>query len=284
MKLCRARRGKIMTTKWIIDVMEEWAPSEWAMESDNVGLLIGDRARPVSRVLTALDLTESVLREAVQGRFDFVITHHPLITRHIQPINRITADNPFGKKVMTLISNGIGLFCAHTNLDMAPGGVGDLLFDLIGLADKEALIPPKDLNLANNPTLGLVGQLARPMALKALAEHMGKVLGVDCIRYAGAPDTQIKRVGLCGGNGTSPTLIKAALEKKCDVYICGDIDYHLGIDCQERGMALIDGTHYATEIPIAGVIADYIKKAAATCGYELTVQVSQVDGQVFKST
>ena len=89
-----------VTTQWVIDAMEAWAPSRWAMESDNVGLLIGDRTRPISRILTALDLSEAVLREAVQGRFDVVVTHHPLISRYVQPINSITADNVLGKKIL----------------------------------------------------------------------------------------------------------------------------------------------------------------------------------------
>ena len=268
----------IATTQWIIDVMEEWAPARWAVESDNVGLLIGDRSRPVSRVLTALDLSENVLREAVQGRFDFVITHHPLISRYSHPINSITADNALGKKIMTLIGNGIGLFCAHTNLDAAPGGVNDLLFELIGLEGKEYLVPPESLDA---PTMGLMGAYHKDVSLAELARHVGNVLKLDSIRYVGAADKQVKKVGLCSGNGGA--LIKAALANKCDVFITGDIGYHTAVDVLEAGMAMIDGTHYASEIPIAEAITGRIKKASEIAGVELVVQTSQVDGQVFWS-
>jgi len=260
--------------------MEAWAPAKWAMETDNVGLLVGDRTRPISRVLTALDLSEDVLREAVQGRFDFVITHHPLITRHIQPINSITSDNSLGKKIMTLIGYGIGLFCAHTNLDMAPGGVNDTLFDLLGLEQKEALLSPENLDY---PTLGLTGNLSYPMKLSTLAKHVSKVLSIESIRYIGADDQLVQKIGLCGGNGTQPQMIKAALSKKCDVYVTGDIGYHMAMDALENGLALIDGTHYATEVPIAEVISDYIKKIAVNQGIELVVQSTESDGQVFKT-
>ena len=260
------------TTQWIIDIMEAWAPAEWALETDNVGLMVGDRARPLVRVMTALDLSEDVLREALRGRFDFIITHHPLISRHTQPINSITTDNALGKKIMTLIANGIGLFSAHTNLDAAPGGVNDLLFDLLGLNEKEALA-----------SLGLVGYLAQPMELETLARHVEVVLSSAAIRYAGLSDRIVHKVGLCAGNGTNSMLVKAALEKKCDVYITGDISYHLAMDALEAGMALIDGTHYSTEIPIANAIADYIKKSAESHGFELVVQAAQSNGQVFKT-
>jgi len=270
-----------MTTQWIMDVMEAWAPARWAMESDNVGLIIGDRARPVNRVLTALDLSEEVLREAVHGHFDFIITHHPLITRHVQPINRITADNALGKKILTLIGCGIGLFCAHTNLDMAPGGVNDILFECLDLKEKEPLIPPENPDF---PTLGLIGKLSQPMTLAALADHVSRMLSINMARYVGRGDLIVESIGLCSGNGTQPQMLQAVLAKKCDVYITGDIGYHMAMDALENGLALIDGTHYATEIPVAEVIAQYIKKAAEEQGFELTVERAKSDGQVFKST
>jgi len=267
------------TTQWIIDVMEEWAPQRWAAETDNVGLLIGDGTRPLNRVLTALDLSEDVLREAVQGRFDFVITHHPLISRYVQPINSITADNALGKKIMTLIGNGIGLFCAHTNLDAAPGGVNDLLFDLLGLENKEYLIPPEN---PDAPTMGLVGVFSKDISLYELAQHVGDVLKIEHVRYIGGADRQIRKVGFCSGRGNA--LIKAALANKCDVFVTGDIDYHTAMDVSEAGMAMIDATHYASEVPVAEAIAKRVKKAAEIAGVKLVVEVSKVDGQVFGVT
>ena len=267
------------TTQWLIDQMEAWAPAAWAIETDNVGLQIGDLTRPVHRVLCALDLSEEVLREAIRGRFDFIITHHPLISRHVQPINRITADNALGKKLMSLIGNGIGLFCAHTNLDVAPGGVNDLLFELIGLSGKESLSPSKIPEL---PTLGLVGHLPRPLPLAEIAAQMKEVLSSDVIRFIGQADRMISKVGLCSGNGTHPDLVRAALRKNCELYITGDVGYHLAMEAVESGMALIDGTHYATEIPIAAAIANQIKNSAEIHKMELHVECAQTNGQVFK--
>jgi dinuclear metal center YbgI/SA1388 family protein len=267
-----------MTAQWIIDVMEEWAPLNWAMESDNVGLMVGDRSRSVSRVLTALDLSEEVLREAVKGRFDFIITHHPLFTRHIQPINSITADTTLGKKLMTLIGNGIGLYSAHTNLDVAEGGVNDILFNMLALTNKEGLL----LLNENNPPIGLIGYLQEAVSLQDLAKFVGAVLKYGNVRYVGRSELPITKVGLCGGNGTNPLFLKAALAKGCDVYITGDLTYHMSMDMQESGMALIDGTHYATEIPIAEAIAERIRRAAASKGYHIVVEKAEADGQTFK--
>ena len=272
----------LATAKWIIDVMEAWAPAKWAMQSDNVGLLVGDKSKPVNKVLTALDLSEDVLLEAVNGCFDFIIVHHPLISSHVQPVDRITSDTVLGKKIMTLISNDIGLFCAHTNLDVAPGGVNDLLFGVLGLIDKENLTIAKD---SNYPTLGLVGQLSQPMALADFAKYVGNALNVKGIRYTGSSNIQISKVGLCGGGGANQQLAKSALEKKCNVYITGDIGYHFAMSSLECGLPLIDATHYATEIFIAEAIADFIKKSAAAESFsDFVVQSAQNTCQIFNTT
>lgn len=46
---------------------------------DNVGHLVGDPDRGVHRVLVSLDITERVVREAVAGGFDLIVSHHPVM-------------------------------------------------------------------------------------------------------------------------------------------------------------------------------------------------------------
>ncbi|MCL1989149.1 MAG: Nif3-like dinuclear metal center hexameric protein [Firmicutes bacterium] len=297
-----------MDTQWLIDTMEKWSPQKWAMDGDNVGLHIGDRTRKISRVLTALDLTEPVLREAVQERFDFIITHHPLISRHVPPVNSITTDNPLGKKIMTLIANGIGHFCAHTNLDVAAKGVNDLLFDLLLLQNKIPLVPPTEQNY---PTLGLVGDFTMGgdnanwvdsinwldptnavypasevdqtsgITLATFAEHVSKALKVPNIRYVGNQDKPIQKVAICGGSGANAKMLQAAISHKCDVYVTGDIGHHFALDALENGIALIDGTHHATEVQISAAIANHINETAKQQSVEIFAKAAQAQTAVF---
>ncbi|MCL1999085.1 MAG: Nif3-like dinuclear metal center hexameric protein [Turicibacter sp.] len=266
----------IATVDWIIGVMDRWAPQSWAVDSDNVGLMIGDKTRPVNRILTALDLTESVLEEALNEKFDFIITHHPLFSRHTPPIDRITSDTPLGRKILTLINNNIGVFCAHTNLDVAPGGVNDLLFDLVGLSNKEKLA---DGEIA--PSLGLIGYLSPPKELAMLTKNLSLALNSNVVRYTGSPSRLVHKIGICGGRGVS--LIPMALSKKCDAFITGDIDYHLAMNTLEMGMTLIDATHYATEIPIARAIAQHLQATADTNNFQIEAKCTRTNGQMFKS-
>lgn len=250
--------------QWIIQKMEQWAPPSTAEDWDNVGLLVGDETQAVNKVLVALDLTETVLRVALEGRFDWIITHHPLI---FNPINRVTAAEPQSRKIMTLIKNGIGLYAAHTNLDIAKGGTNDLLFDLLGLTGKEPLMEPTPDGLS----LGRIGFLPEPIMLKKFAGVIKETLHQADIRFAGDPDLTVQRVALCAGDASGRRYCQAAARKNCDVYITGDLRYHGVQDALDSGLALVDITHYAGEAPLIAAIAGYIQGEAEKEGLTLPV-------------
>lgn len=122
----------------IAAAIETWAPQWTAWEQDNVGLQLGDRDRPVRRVGVALEITPSVIDEAVRRRWDLVITHHPLFFR---PPRSITTDHAIGQMALRLAEQRIAVYSAHTNLDFAPNGVSMTLATELGLQDVEFLAP-----------------------------------------------------------------------------------------------------------------------------------------------
>ena len=260
------------TVHAISRAMDAWAPAAWAMPRDNVGLLVGDGEGKVRRVLVALDCTDAVLAEAVEGGYDLLVTHHPLFR---DPVLNVTTDTPVGKKIFTLIARGIALFCAHTNLDAAPDGVNDLLFARLPLSEKAPLVP-RDAKHPDTPTIGLVGTLEKPLPLSEWAGQVSVALETPPVRYVGDPDRIVKKIALCGGSGAS--LVSAAIAQGCDVLITGDIRYHDACDANDAGLALIDATHYATEIPIVDAVAAYIMKQFPT----LTVRTARASRQIFK--
>lgn len=103
----------------IADIIERYAPLSLALDFDNVGLLIGDRNKDVSRVLLTLDIDEEVARNAFEIGAELIISHHPIM---FNPIKKITADTPEGRCLLYLIKNNISVYSAHTNLDAASGG------------------------------------------------------------------------------------------------------------------------------------------------------------------
>ena len=118
--------------------MEELFPARWAEEGDPVGLVVGDPAAEVRRVLFAIDPVQEVVAEAAASGADLIVTHHPLLFR---AVHSVAASTPKGRVVHDLISNGIGLFVAHTNADSPPGGVSESLALALGLHEVRPLDP-----------------------------------------------------------------------------------------------------------------------------------------------
>jgi dinuclear metal center YbgI/SA1388 family protein len=128
----------------VIQVFESFSPKGLAMEGDKVGLQIGNLNRKVQNVMIALDVLDEVVDEAIAKNVQLIIAHHPPIFR---PLQRITADDPAGRLIEKLIKHDIAVYAAHTNLDVAKGGVNDLLADALGLEETEVLFPTFETKL-----------------------------------------------------------------------------------------------------------------------------------------
>ncbi|RYM02230.1 Nif3-like dinuclear metal center hexameric protein [Sporolactobacillus sp. THM7-7] len=122
----------------LIQRFEEWAPKSLAFENDRVGLLIGTLSKKVKRVMVALDVLENVADEAAERQVDLIIAHHPVI---FHPLKKVLADEGQGKIVTKCVKHDVAVYAAHTNLDIAEGGVNDMLAERLSLNDPEILKP-----------------------------------------------------------------------------------------------------------------------------------------------
>ena len=221
----------------ITDKLEKSYPLSYACSWDNVGLLIGNREKTVSKVLLALDFDINVAKEAKEIGAELIITHHPVM---FSSINKITSDTPLGSALLFLIENGIALYSAHTNLDCAPGGINDYLVELYGFKNMQHT----DIEPGKEYGLGRISELQSPITLKELASHIGKKLNLEHIYYIGRNDAIIRTAFTCSGSGGS--LISA--DKNVDVFITGDIKYSGAREFHEQGLNVIYAGHYDTEI------------------------------------
>lgn len=114
----------------LIDAMDAWFDPRWAEPWDAVGLVCGDRAEPVGRMLLAVDAVPATVEEAVAFGAQLLVTHHPLL---LTPVHGVPADDPKGALVHRMIRAGIAHLVAHTNADVADPGVSDALADRLGL-------------------------------------------------------------------------------------------------------------------------------------------------------
>ena len=128
-----------ISMKRLEKVMNRIAPLRYAYDWDNSGATIVTHDQ-VNRILLCLDVTEDVLEEAVEGRFDTVLSHHPLI---FKPLKKLVPEDPIGALALKAVANGINLYAAHTSFDCAPGGINDLLADALMLRNKRLFLKEK---------------------------------------------------------------------------------------------------------------------------------------------
>jgi dinuclear metal center YbgI/SA1388 family protein len=123
--------------KTIVETMEGIAPLYLAETWDNVGLQIGNPSKIIHRIMICLEVTHAILDEAIAKNIDLIIAHHPLI---FKPIKAVRTDDAIGKMIHRLIQRDIALYCAHTNLDIASGGINDLLTQIFNIKETKPLI------------------------------------------------------------------------------------------------------------------------------------------------
>ena len=131
-------RRTLKTVVFDLDqAMELIAPTAFAQEWDNVGLLAGDPAAAIHRVLLCIDLTHAVIDEAIRKRIELVLAYHPPIFR---PIVTLRADSTgTDALVFRCVEEGIAIYSTHTALDAADGGTNDVIALLLGIQQTEPL-------------------------------------------------------------------------------------------------------------------------------------------------
>ncbi len=136
-----------------VALIHDWYPPGTAESWDAVGLVAGDPAAPVRKVMVAVDPTEAVAREAAAWDADLLVVHHPLF---LTGVHSVAATTPKGRALAALTSAGCGLLTAHTNADHAVGGVSEALATALGMSRLRPIRPaptePLDVLVAFVPT------------------------------------------------------------------------------------------------------------------------------------
>jgi dinuclear metal center YbgI/SA1388 family protein len=354
----------------IIQLFEQFSPKQYAMEGDRIGLQIGRLNKPVHRVMIALDVLEEVVDEAIEKEVDLIIAHHPLIYR---PLKNIMTDQMPGRMIEKLLKHDITVYAAHTNLDVAKGGVNDLLAEALELSNTEVLVPTHEIHLKKlvvyvpteqckrvkealgnagagaignyshclfsssgigqflpeenaNPYIGDKGKLeqvneerietlfpdylekkvvqamikAHPyeevaydiyrvdnkgeslglgrigeiqeVTLGEFANIVKNALDVPTVRVVGDLQSKVRKVAVLGGDGNK--YISSAKFKGADVYITGDLYYHVAHDAMMMGLNVIDPGHNVEKIMKKGV-ANYLTKVSVERGYDVSIFPSE---------
>jgi dinuclear metal center YbgI/SA1388 family protein len=259
-----------------IDVLHSAYPPELAQSWDAIGLVCGDPAEPVDRVLVAVDATEDTVADAIGKRAGLLVVHHPLLLRGVHGVG---ADTPKGALVHRLIRAGVALFTAHTNADAASPGVSDALAAALGLNVVGPLEPRPAGVLPGRCGLGRIAELPAPEPFAEFVRRAARQLPATTwgVRGAGDPDRSVRTVAVCGGAGDS--LLAEAAKAGVDVYLTADLRHHPADEHLRTGRdvpALVDVAHWASEQPWCAQAAGVMTRALGG-NVEITVSTCRTD-------
>ena len=224
----------------IFDALAGLAPIDLAAPWDNPGLLLGDMQAECSGVMVALDLSASVIEQAQKAGCNLILTHHPFI---FTPQPHILAGSYEGDMALALARAGMNAIACHTNWDNAPGGINYALAEALDLRNITPWLSPDE----GAEILLLTGELAEPLSAAELCRTAARALGLPVIRAAGLdPEKQYRKLAVCGGAGMD--LWRAAAAAGCDALLSADGKHHEGLQAAHAGFAVLDGTHFATEV------------------------------------
>lgn len=244
--------------KAIIDVMENLAPLTLKEEWDNPGLLVGNPEQEVKSVLLTLDVTKENVCYAVDHHFDCIISHHPVIFSGIKALRTDTYD---GRMFAQLLSHHIGVYCAHTNLDSATGGVNDVLASLLELHDV------RPLDGEEGGSMGRIGRLSEAMSPAEVMEYIKVKLNRSVLPYGGKEKEKVESIALCGGAATC--FMNDAVRAGADLYLTGDVKYHDFQQAVKDDIFLVDGGHYGTEFPVVFELQRLLQAESEKRGWEV---------------
>lgn len=244
-------------------ILEDLIPLRYAESWDNVGLLVGDPAREVRKLLVTVDLTPSVGDEATRLGCDMIVAYHP-------PLFKPAAKLGPGDPIWHALSRGISVWSPHTAFDAVRGGTNDHVAKLLGLSLERPLRP-----FATEPALGQgrVGRFESPA--QDLLAGIKQALELDHMLVAGEIPTGSTTLAIAAGSGAS--MLDDARREGAAVMLVGEASHHDALRAQRSGITLIATLHSRIERPAVRALAAQLESALP-----VPVYMSQADAEPYR--
>ena len=175
-----------------------------------------------------------------------MISHHPVIW---DPLKHVTDQDVDTSKILRLLEKNLSVISMHTNLDIARGGVNDVLLSLLG---------GRNGCCFEEENCGRMGYLEKAVSMQNFLLLCKERLQTNGLRYydAGRP---VEKIAVLGGSGGGKLL--DAYRAGCDTFVTADVKYSVFLLAREVGINLIDGDHFCTENPVMYVLAEKLRAA-----------------------
>ncbi|MEY4504377.1 MAG: hypothetical protein RL154_671 [Pseudomonadota bacterium] len=219
----------------ILDKLNEISPFALSESWDSSGLQIGDLDSEIDTVFLSLECDSGVIKECPSG--SLIIAHHPLIFKPLKNLNFSLYPQSAIKEI---IKKDISVIAMHTNFDTTHLNIA--FANSLGLSGGEAC--------------GYVYKVAVDLDFNDLLLSVKEKLELNSLSYVKPCKDKIKSIAIiCGSGGDLIDKIDA------DVFITGDIKYHQAISANERGLGVIDASHYASENHFAPLMQELLKNS-----------------------
>ncbi|RDB15727.1 Protein NIF3 [Hypsizygus marmoreus] len=250
--------------KSVCRAMERIAPLHLAESWDNVGLLLESPVQSLTRkhVLLTIDLTTSVLSEALGNDTSVIISYHPPIFKGLQSLSLA---NPLQASLLQCAAQGISIYSPHTALDSVWGGVNDWLAE--GILDgkesgKVASLISDKVNAVGTSEggEGRLVTLHSSIGMEVLERRIKNYLKLSHIQvgYAALSTdirlSPIRTIAVCAGSGGS-----MLVGNKADVYFTGEMSHYEVLAAVAAGTNVILCGHTNTERGYLPVLATKLR-------------------------
>lgn len=223
-------------TDKIIKKIEEFAPPETAQSWDNSGWQINLNIKETKKILLALDVTEKTVNQAITHGCDLIISHHPVF---FTPIKSITS--PF---IIKAVQHNIQIYSAHTNLDIAKGGVSDKLAQKCGFN-----------NISEIFEFARFTKFKQSQEFSELIQKIKNNFNIKTLKVINPERKIFNSIAFCSGSGAE--FIEPLEKRGIEVFITGDIKHHNALNAAK--MTVIDLGHFNSEKYAVDIFEDIIK-------------------------
>ena len=237
-----------MKIRDIEDIFEKFAPNNLQESYDNSGLIIGNKEEEVRNILVSLDVTEEIIKEAVEKGCNLIISHHPIL---FFPVKRLNDNNYVERIIKLAIKNDIALYSIHTNLDNVIHGVSSKISEKLNLKNTSKLKQNKELISSS----GMIGELEKEINYKEFLNNLKTIFKTPSLKFTNPIQENIEKIAFCGGAGSF--LLEDAIKNGADVFVSSDFTYHKFFDADNKIM-IVDIGHYEFEQFTTELIVEYL--------------------------
>ncbi|MFX0043518.1 MAG: Nif3-like dinuclear metal center hexameric protein [Candidatus Hodarchaeota archaeon] len=225
------------------------APKLYRRNSEIYGLQYGKKNsnKIIKKIVFTIDLSLEAIYFALKKKVNLIISHHGLINKPTGYFNQNLIN-----KLSLLSKFPISIFVLNSPFIAAEGGITDTILEALYLK------LDKTFNIKNDNGVKVpIGRIClpkkypnqnQPFKLEDLIKRIKTNLNLEFVSYIGDLEKEIKKICIVGGDSSNKALLTKVIDKGCDCFISGRVNYFDAIFARDVGLTLIETSHYKNEI------------------------------------